>query len=125
MLFGVSIPKPVEIGEDLELVHGGVGVVIHPKTVIGDRVVIYPGVTIGRANIHIPFRQSGFEGIVIEDDVILSSGAKILGKNGVLIVKKGTIVGANAVLLNSTQENEIWAGVPAKLVGHRENIHAS
>jgi serine O-acetyltransferase len=37
-----------------------------------------------------------------------------------LNVKKGSIVGANAVLSSSTNENEIWAGVPAKMVGYRE-----
>ncbi len=123
MLFGISIPNSVEIGEDFYLVHGGLGVVIHPKTVIGDRVIMHPGVTLGRADIHIPFDKSSFEGIVIEDDVILGSGAKVLCKNGVLTIRKGTIVGANAVLLNSTQENEIWAGVPAKLVGYREKLY--
>jgi len=30
-------------------------------------------------------------------------------------------VGANAVLLQSTGENEIWAGIPAKCVGKRED----
>jgi serine O-acetyltransferase len=94
--------------------------VIHPKTIIGDRVKIYPGVTLGRSDIHLPFERSGFEGIVIEDDVVLASGAKVLCKEGTLQVKKGTIIGANAVLLSSTQENEIWVGVPAKMAGYRE-----
>ena len=34
----------------------------------------------------------------------------------------GTIVGANSVLMNSTGENEIWAGNPARLVGHRRDL---
>jgi len=29
-------------------------------------------------------------------------------------------VGANAVLIDSTGENEIWAGIPARKVGLRE-----
>jgi serine O-acetyltransferase len=65
-------------------------------------------------------QQSRFEGIVIEDDVILSPGAKVLCKEGVLRVRRGTVVGANAVLLQSTGEWEIWAGVPAKMVGKRD-----
>ncbi|MGB9521357.1 MAG: acyltransferase, partial [Anaerolineales bacterium] len=64
--------------------------------------------------------QSRFEGIVIEDDVILAPGAKVLCKEGVLRVARGTVVGANAVLLQSTGENEIWAGIPAHLVGKRQ-----
>jgi serine O-acetyltransferase len=117
---GAEIPRPVNIGEDLELAHGGFGVVIHPRTTIGNRVKVYPGVTLGRADIYRPAQESGFQGIVIEDDVILSPGSKILCKQGVLRVGRGSIIGANAVLLESTGENEMWAGIPAKLVGKRD-----
>lgn len=119
-LLGVEIPRSVIIGENLELAHGGFGVVIHPSTIIGKRVKIYPGVTLGRADIYRPAAQSGFKGIVVEDDAILCPGAKILGKDGVLRIGRGSVVGANAVLLESTGENEIWAGVPARCVGKRD-----
>ena len=118
-LLGIEIPRSVKIGNDFELAHGGFGVVIHSKTIIGERVKIYPGVGIGRADIYQPAHLSRFEGVIIEDDVILAPGAKILCKDGVLRVKRGTVVGANAVLLQSTGEYEIWAGVPARLVGKR------
>jgi len=118
-LLGIEIPRPVKVGEQLELAHGGFGIVIHPQTTIGKRVKIYPGVTLGRADIYRPAAQSGFEGIVVEDDAILCPGAKILCKEGMLHVGRGSVIGANAVLLESTGENEIWAGVPAKRVGTR------
>jgi serine O-acetyltransferase len=118
-LLGVEIPRPVIVGENLELAHGGFGVVIHPNTTIGSRVKIYPGVTLGRADIYRPVAQSRFQGIIVEDDAILCPGAKILCKEGVLRVGRGSVVGANAVLLQSTGENEIWAGMPAKCVGKR------
>lgn len=118
-LLGAEIPRPVRVGKEFLLLHGGFGVVIHPRTVIGDRVRVYPGVTLGRADVQHPIGESAFEGIVVEDDCILSSGAKILCKKGVLRIGRGTIVGANAVLLESTGENEIWAGVPARCVGKR------
>lgn len=116
---GAEIPLSVRIGKDFELAHGGFGVVIHPRAVLGDRVKVYPGVTLGRADIYLPAGRSRFEGLVIEDDVILAPGAKVLCKEGVLRVGRGTVVGANAVLLNSTSEGEIWAGVPARCVGRR------
>jgi serine O-acetyltransferase len=119
-LLGVEIPRPVKIGEEFELAHGGFGVVIHPKTIIGNRVKVYPGVTFGRADIFRPASQSRFEGIVVEDDAILCPGAKILCKEGVLRVGRGSVVGANAVLLESTGVDEIWAGVPARCVGKRD-----
>jgi serine O-acetyltransferase len=118
-LLGVEIPVSVAIGPGFLLHHGGMGVVIHPKTVIGARVGIYPGVTLGRADIYRPSSQSRFEGIVIEEAVILGAGAKILCESGILRVGRGTVVGANAVLLESTGENELWAGIPAKKVGRR------
>jgi serine O-acetyltransferase len=119
-LLGLEIPNSVMIGKDFELAHGGFGVVIHPKSVLGDRVKMYPGVTLGRADVHLPIERSEFDGIVIEDDVILASGAKVLCKSGALRVRQGTVVGANSVLLTSTGENEIWAGIPAKRIGERE-----
>ncbi len=119
-LLGVEIPCSVLIGPGFLLEHGGFGVVVHSRAKIGSRVKIYPGVTIGRADIYRPMEQSRFEGVVIEDDVILSPGAKILGKDGILRVGRGTVVGANAVLLQSTGEDEIWAGIPARCLGKRQ-----
>jgi len=119
-LLGIEIPLAVSIGQELELAHGGFGVVIHSQCKIGERVKIYPGVTLGRADIYRPMEESRFEGIVVENDVILCPGCKILCKSGVLVVSQGTVVGANAVLLTSTGRDEIWAGIPARCVGKRQ-----
>jgi len=119
-LLGVEIPRSVPIGRDFELAHGGFGVVIHSASKIGDRVKVYPGATLGRSDIYRPAQLSGFQGIVIEDDVILAPGAKVLCKQGILTVKRGSVIGANAVLLQSTGEAEIWAGIPAHCIGKRE-----
>ena len=120
-LLGAEIPPSVEIGEGFQLEHGGFGVVIHSKTRIGKGVKVYPGVTVGRADIYRPMSQSRFEGVVIEDEAILCPGAKVLCKEGVLTVGKGTVVGANAVLLQSTGPGELWAGMPAHCVGSRQD----
>lgn len=121
-LCGVEIPQTVRIGRDFELAHGGFGVVIHPNTVIGNNVKIYPGVTVGRADIYRPIGESEFEGVIVEDEVILAPGVKVLCKRGVLRVGRGTVVGANAVLLCTTNDNEIWAGVPARCLGKRDGF---
>lgn len=119
-LLGVEIPRSVRIGPGFDLVHGGVGVVIHPRSIIGANVKIYPGVTLGRADVHLPAAQSKFEGIEIGDEAILAPGSKVLCKEDVLKVGRGTVLGANAVLLQSTGEGETWAGLPAKRVGTRD-----
>ncbi len=120
-LLGVELPRSVKVGQGLELVHGGFGVVVHSATTIGARVKIYPGVTFGRADIYRPMEQSRFQGIVVDDDSIICPGAKILCKEGILTVGKRSVIGANAVLLESTGENEIWAGMPARRVGIRDD----
>ena len=52
-------------------------------------------------------------------NAILGAGSKVLFQRD-LVIGVGTVIGANSVLLCSTGENEIWAGVPAKRVGKRE-----
>jgi len=116
---GVELPRSVRLGRGFTLEHGGSGVVVHSWTTIGERVKIYPGVTIGRADIYRSINESKFKGVKIEDDVILCPGCKVLGKEGILRVGRGTVIGANAVLFESTGENEIWAGMPARKIGMR------
>lgn len=118
-LLGAEVPPSVLIGEGCLLVHGGYGVVIHPDTVIGDRVKIYPGVTLGRADTYREADESAFEGLEVGSDVILGPGAKVLCRRGVLRIGDRAVIGANAVVLESVGAGEIWAGVPAKRVGRR------
>lgn len=121
----LSIPAAVEIGSEFRLIHYGMGTVIYPEVSIGDRVRVYQQVTVGRKDAHLPRAQSQFEWLTIEDDVVLFPGCKVLGGAGVTTIGRGTVVGANAVLVNSTGENEIWAGNPARLVGHRKDLTQS
>lgn len=122
-LYGLELPASVIIGADFQIVHRGIGTVIHPLTKFGDRVRVYHQVTIGRQDAHRPIASSLFGGVVVHDDVVIFPGAKILGAAGLTNIGPGTIVAANAVLLESTGENEIWAGIPAKKIGTREDAH--
>jgi serine O-acetyltransferase len=117
-LYGMEVPAQVEVGPGLRILHRGFGTVIHPSTRIGSHVTIYHGVTIGRSDVWVARAQSRMQGVVIEDEVILCPGAKILCKEGVLTIGRGTIVGANAVLTRSTGADEVWAGIPARLLHH-------
>ena len=117
LVLGCDIPPDVKIGARFRLPHG-IAVVIHNATTIGDRVTIFSCVTIGRADAYRK-TESKFEGIRIEDDVVLSTGCRILCKEGLLVVAKGSVIGANAVLLNSTKPFEVWVGVPARCIGTR------
>lgn len=116
---GVDIPSGVVIGKNVKFPHNSVGTVIHPRTIIKDNVKIYQNVTIGRANIYENYNEN-IGHIIIEEGAIICAGAKILYKDKDLVVAKNSIIGANAVLLNSTGENEIWGGIPAKKIGERK-----
>ena len=96
--------------------------VIHLKTIIGQRVKICSGVTLGRADIYHPAEGPPCEGIVVEDDVVLALGATVLCRQDVLRVGCGMVVGANAALLLYMGEGEAWAGVPAELVGQQVGV---
>lgn len=118
-LYGVEVPPRTVIGRNLRVMHRGFGIVIHPFTTIGNDVTIYHGVTIGRADPWIPGKQSPSRHVVVEDDVILCAGAKVISGEAGVVIGRGTVVGAGAVLTRSTGEFEIWAGVPARRVGLR------
>lgn len=127
---GVEIPSSVEIGDNFQLAHGAVGLVIHEATKIGNNVKVFQGVTLGFADEHLPMEEvSAHLGarqtlgrIIVEDDVVIGAGAKLIFKLGqILTVGRGAVIGANAVVLSSVPPGEIWAGVPACKVGSRNS----
>lgn len=122
-LLGVEFPRSVEWEGPIQLAHGSVGLVVHHATRIGARVTILPGVVIGMRDAHMPAGSIPDGGrVVIGNDVTLGAGAKVLFRSGEdLVIADGTVVGANAVLLDSTEHGEIWAGIPARRVGSRHS----
>lgn len=103
ILYNSIIPFTTQIGEKSKLAYGGIGVVIHARSKIGDKVIIGQNVTIGRA--------LDPEGIPeIGDNVYISAGARIIGK---IKIGDNVIIGANAVVTKDVPSNTIVAGVPA------------
>lgn len=118
-----NCPPPGRIGKNIKFPHGLKGIVLHPSTVVKDNVTIFHQVTCGRGDMHFIDKRvskSEFRGIVLEEGAVLCAGAKIICNRGILTVGKNTIIGANAVLTKSTGEDEIWVGVPAKMLKKRE-----
>jgi serine O-acetyltransferase len=80
----------------------GTGVVIGETCVIGDRVRIYQGVTLGAKSFPRDDRGHPIKGIerhpIIEDDVVIYSGATILGR---VRIGAGSIIGGNVWLTRS------------------------
>jgi serine O-acetyltransferase len=111
-----------DIGPGLRLLHGGAGVVVHASTTIGANVTFFQGVTIGRRDPWCPWTRRA-QRVQIGDDAMLCAGAVILSdstSSTPLVVGEGSIIGANSVLVQSTDVGEIWAGAPARKVADRK-----
>ncbi|HET9862485.1 MAG TPA: DapH/DapD/GlmU-related protein [Steroidobacteraceae bacterium] len=110
VLFAVQLPAGTRLGRGVKLNYSGLGTVLHARVVIGDRVEIGPGVVIGgRSKIH--------EVPIIEDDVLIGVGAKILGP---VRVGRGAVIGANAVVLDDVPAGAVVGGIPARILRRRE-----
>lgn len=107
--FSVVLPPSACLGQGVLLGYSGLGIVIHARAVIGDRVSIGTGVTIGG-------RGKVFGVPIIESDVEIGSGAKILGD---IRVGKGAVIGANAVVIADVEPYSVVVGVPARVVRFR------
>ncbi len=114
IVFGVVLPPSAQIGKDVLLGYQGLGIVIHRNAVVGDRVQIGTGVTIGGRSGHLQVP-------VIEDDVFIGTGAKVLGP---VRIGRGAAIGANAVALTDVPANAVPVGVPARVVRIRSSDDA-
>jgi len=98
---GIDIHPGAEIGASFFIDHG-TGVVIGETTLIGDRVRIYQGVTLGALTVpqgeHRP-EPGKRRHPTLEDDVVIYANATILG--GDTIIGKGSVIGGNAFVTTS------------------------
>ncbi len=94
---GIDIHPGARIGESFFIDHG-TGVVIGETAVIGDRVKLYQGVTLGALSV--PHRSiKSKRHPTLEDEVTVYAGASILG--GETIIGRGSVVGGNVWLVES------------------------
>ena len=104
---GIEIHPGAVIGDGLFIDHGN-GVVIGETTVIGNNVTIYQGVTLGGTG-----KDVGKRHPTLEDDVVIGSGAKVLGP---FTVGKGSKVGAGSIVLKEVPPDCTVVGNPGRIV---------
>ena len=106
-LTGIEIHPGAKIGRRLFIDHG-LGVVIGETAIVGDDVTLYQGVTLGGTG-----KEHGKRHPTIEDDVVIGSGAKVLGN---ITVGRNCRIGAGSVVLRSVPENSTVVGVPGHII---------
>ena len=114
-LTGIEIHPKAKIGKNLFIDHG-MGVVIGETSEIGDNVTIYHMVTLGgiAPSINSNDQRNIKRHPTIEDEVVIGSGAQVLGP---VRVGRCAKIGANAVITKDVPEKAVMVGIPAKNVG--------
>ena len=111
VLCGVDFPLSINPGAGLRLAHGGRGSVINANTVIGSRVTIYHGVTVGIAG------KGRLDCPTNEDDVYLGAGCCVLGG---ITIGRGATIGANAVVTRDVAPGATMVGPRAIAIASTE-----
>lgn len=105
---GIEIHPGAQIGESFFIDHG-TGVVIGETCVIGNRVKLYQGVTLGAKSFKLDEDghpvKGGKRHPTIEDDVVIYAGATILGGN--TVIGRGSVIGGNTWIIRSVPPNTL------------------
>jgi len=109
LIFGLEVGIKCEIGGGLFLPHTS-GTVIGALS-IGKNATIYQGVTIGARELDFSYLATSRP--VIGDDVVIATGAVILGA---VHIGNRSRIGANSVVLSSIPDDVLAVGAPARVV---------
>jgi len=111
-LTGVEIHPGAKIGKGVFIDHG-MGVVIGETSEIGDRCLLYQGVTLGGTG-----KESGKRHPTLEANVVVGAGAKVLGG---IFVGTNTRIGAGSVVVKNVEANSTVVGIPGRIV-HQSGV---
>ncbi len=111
-LTGIEIHPGAKIGRGVFIDHG-MGVVIGETTEIGNRCLLYQGVTLGGTG-----KESGKRHPTLAENVVIGAGAKVLGA---INVGTNTRVGAGSVVVRDVEANSTVVGIPGRVV-HQSGV---
>ncbi|NLY20016.1 MAG: serine O-acetyltransferase [Tissierellia bacterium] len=104
---GIEIHPGAKIGKRLFIDHG-MGIVIGETTEIGDDVTLFHQVTLGGTG-----KDKGKRHPTVGDNVMISTGAKILGP---IVIGENSKIGANSVILKDIPANATAVGIPGEVI---------
>ncbi|WP_066321225.1 serine O-acetyltransferase [Bacillus sp. FJAT-29814] len=104
---GIEIHPGAKIGRRFFIDHG-MGVVIGETCEIGDNVTVFQGVTLGGTG-----KEKGKRHPTIKDNVLISTGAKVLGS---ITIGENSKIGGGSVVLKEVPPNSTVVGIPGRVV---------
>ena len=111
-LTGIEIHPGARIGEGVFIDHG-MGVVIGETAEVGDRCLLYQGVTLGGTG-----KEHGKRHPTLASNVVIGAGAKVLGA---IEVGANTRVGAGSVVVRNVEANCTVVGIPGRVI-HQSGV---
>ncbi|KAK9062076.1 hypothetical protein SSX86_019261 [Deinandra increscens subsp. villosa] len=108
-VFGVDIHPAAKIGEGILLDHG-TGLVIGETAVIGDRVSLMQGVTLGGSG-----KETGDRHPKVGEGALIGASVIVLGN---IKIGEGAMIASGSLVLKNVPEHSMAAGIPAKVIGY-------
>ena len=110
---GIEIHPGAKIGRGVFIDHG-MGVVIGETSEIGDRCLLYQGVTLGGTG-----KDSGKRHPTLQENVVVGAGAKVLGA---ISIGSNTRIGAGSVVVKNVERDSTVVGIPGRVV-HQSGVN--
>jgi serine O-acetyltransferase len=112
LLTGIEIHPGATIGQGVFIDHG-MGVVIGETAVIGNRCLLYQGVTLGGTG-----KVHGKRHPTLQENVVVGAGAKVLGA---ITVGANTRIGAGSVVVRNVAADCTVVGIPGRVI-HQSGV---
>ncbi len=109
---GIEIHPGAQIGRGVFIDHG-MGVVIGETSQIGNRCLLYQGVTLGGTG-----KDHGKRHPTLEANVVVGAGAKVLGA---ITVGTNTRIGAGSVVVRDVDADSTVVGIPGRVI-HQSGV---
>lgn len=106
-LTGIEIHPGARIGHSVFIDHG-MGVVIGETAEVGERCLLYQGVTLGGTG-----KDHGKRHPTLAENVVVGAGAKVLGA---ITIGTNTRIGAGSVVVKNVDANCTVVGIPGRVI---------